>query len=207
MRSGVCGAVCRPACGAGKDPENKQPLPCEPPSPGPRPSLRRCGPAQTPKVRARSRAWGRGASAGRAVAEADGEVGSGSAAMAAALWPALLLRQAGNSAAAAVPGPGFRAAAVGRPRRPSFRLGKPGRRASGPLPGPGRAPGRGLKRRRPGPCALGTEALRPRGSRVRDGGAIWRELTGGRLRVGRVGGVSAGHVLGSGARRAMCQGS
>lgn len=29
MRSGVCGAVCRPACGAGKDPENKQPLLCE----------------------------------------------------------------------------------------------------------------------------------------------------------------------------------
>lgn len=33
MRSGVCGAVCRSACGAGKDPENKQPLSCEPPSP------------------------------------------------------------------------------------------------------------------------------------------------------------------------------
>lgn len=32
MRSGVCGAVCRPACGAGKDPENKQPLLCESPS-------------------------------------------------------------------------------------------------------------------------------------------------------------------------------
>lgn len=30
MRSGVCGAVCRPACGAGKDPENKQSLSCEP---------------------------------------------------------------------------------------------------------------------------------------------------------------------------------
>lgn len=40
----ACWAVCRPACGAGKDPENKQQLPCEPPSPGPRPSLRRCGP-------------------------------------------------------------------------------------------------------------------------------------------------------------------
>jgi hypothetical protein len=32
VRSGVCGAVCRPACGAGKDPENKQPLLCESPS-------------------------------------------------------------------------------------------------------------------------------------------------------------------------------
>ncbi|CAO2605795.1 CCHC-type zinc finger nucleic acid binding protein, partial [Lemmus lemmus] len=32
VRSGVCGAVCRPACGAGKDSENKQPLLCESPS-------------------------------------------------------------------------------------------------------------------------------------------------------------------------------
>lgn len=32
MRSGVCGAVCRPACGAGKDPEDKQPPLCESPS-------------------------------------------------------------------------------------------------------------------------------------------------------------------------------
>lgn len=32
MRSGVCGAVCRPACGAGKDSENKQSLLCQSPS-------------------------------------------------------------------------------------------------------------------------------------------------------------------------------
>lgn len=31
MCSGVCGAVCRTVCGAGKDlPENKQPLICDP---------------------------------------------------------------------------------------------------------------------------------------------------------------------------------
>nr|CAI9713718.1 unnamed protein product [Rangifer tarandus platyrhynchus] len=32
VRSGVCGAVCRPACGAGRDPENKQPRLREPSS-------------------------------------------------------------------------------------------------------------------------------------------------------------------------------
>lgn len=70
----------------------------------------------------------------RALAEADGEVGSGEAAMAAALWPALLLRQAGNWAATVASSPGFRPAAVGPPCRPSFRLGKLGRRPSGPFP-------------------------------------------------------------------------
>lgn len=209
VRSGVCGAVCRPACGAGKDPENKQPLPCERSSSGLRQSLRRCGSAQTPKVRTRSRGrgggWGsRGAGPGPGRTE---RVGSGEAAMAAALWPALLLRQAGNSAATAASGPGFRPPAVGRPLCPSFHRGKLGRRASGPLPGPRPHPRpQPDSKWGPGPCALGTEALKLEGRGVLDGGSIWRELTGRRpgggerplvwMQWGMGLGPSTGHVLG-----------
>lgn len=112
MRSGVCGAVCRPACGAGKDPENKQPLPAEPPSPGLRPeSPLPAGPLRRREVRAEGGGWGPGWGKGGGpprrvgpAAEAGTDEGEAreEAAMAAALGPApRLLRQAGSSAAAA----------------------------------------------------------------------------------------------------------
>lgn len=143
----------------------------------------------------------------RALAEADGEVGSGEAAMAAALWPALLLRQAGNSAATTTSCSAFRPAAVGRPCRLSFRLGKLGRRASGPLPEPRPHPRpQPHSKRGPSPCALGTEALRLRGSRnagrrVDLAGTSWKEAVWWEKDPGVVGGgmgfgIYAGHVLG-----------
>lgn len=136
----------------------------------------------------------------RALAEADGEVGSCEAAMAAALWPALLLRQAGNSAATATSRPGFRPAAVGRSSALPSVLGTWVAAPRGLFQGQGRTPGRSLTAKGgPSPCALGTEALRLRGSpnagrRVDLAGTYWKEAVWWEKDPGAVGGDGFGYL-------------
>lgn len=179
MRNGVCGAVCRPACGAGEDPENKQPLPREPPSrPASESPPLRAPP--TPKVRPRACRGPRCGGRGR-------RVGSREAAMAAALRPAPLLRQAGNGPPP--PGPGLRPAA-GRP--PAL----PAARDAGPPQSGRRAQATASPRTRP--RVLGAEAGAP-GSRNVGRGWIWRERARRGPCVGEGPGAAGGTGAGPGA--------
>lgn len=149
MRSGVCGAVCRPACGAGKDSENKQPLICES-------SSRACVRVSTAvgSSDAEGEGWGcKPRRGGRGVGVAETDRGPElRGAMAAAPWPAPCCVRRGARPVCLL-GLGFRPAAVGRP---SWLLGGAGteNRCVGGL-------ARRPRSRRP--QASGDEARRPWG--------------------------------------------
>lgn len=184
MRSGVCGAVCRPACGAGRVPENKQPPLRELPSRS-APESRPLRAPATRKVRPRAgrgpRRGGRPRAEGRARA----------AAMAAALRPAPLLRQAGSRPPP--PGPGLRRTA-GCPRAlPAARDAGPPRWGlrdpAAPGPPPGGVRGRASLGLRRGLRAAGRGWL---GGKVRGGGRVGRARGGGGPGPGLAGHVPKG---------------
>lgn len=157
MRSGVCGAVCRPACGAGKDSENKQPLLCES-------SSRACVRVSTAvgSSDAEGEGWGcRRHRGGRGVGAAETDWGAGAARRDGGRTLACsLLRQARGSACLP-PGPWFparrgRATVLAARRRGNW---EPVR--GGPRSAPTVAQAAGERQR--GPAPLG---LRRRGSRA-----------------------------------------
>lgn len=129
--------------------------------------------------------------------------------MAAALRPALLLRQAGSPASASASDLGFRRAAPWRPCRPSSCPETRGCRASGPAPRPRphprpQASGEGGPTRAP----LGAEASGGAGPRADLAGTSWGRPWGGHgpwLRRKGGGEGSCGPCAGAVGLRAMCQ--
>lgn len=199
MRSGVCGAVCRPACGAGKDSENKQSLLCESPSWF---YVRVSSSVSSSDAEGESRGCSlRNGGRGVGAAETDGGPELRGP-MAAAPWPAPCCVRRGARPDCRL-GPNFWPAALGRAFWPSCGAGTRAGVRGASLGPQGHA---GLIRVATRPGALGAEAGRVARGPSAEGqcggnswnGAVWR----GRAPA-RGGGPQA--ELRVEAWRAMCQ--